>query len=100
MHGVAGPRAGRLSLNWLTLSGATALEQIAAAAAAGFSDVGLKFARRPGDTEPAVAEKPWLFRDIAKSLRDHRIGLLNMGGIWLDGRPPAGCAEFATSSHG
>ena len=88
MHGVAGPRAGRLSLNWLTLPGATALEQIAATAAAGFSDVGLKFARRPGDTEPAVAEKPWLFRDIAKSLRDHRIGLLNMGGIWLDGRPP------------
>ena len=88
MDGVASPEAGRLSLGWLTLSGATALEQIAAAASAGFSDVGLKFARRPGDTEPALSEKPWLFRDIASSLRDNRIALLNMGSIWLDGRPP------------
>jgi sugar phosphate isomerase/epimerase len=88
MNGVASPWAGRLSLGWLTLSGATALEQIAAAASSGFSGVGLKFARRPGDTEPALAEKPWLFRDIANSLRDNRIALLNMGGIWLDGRPP------------
>jgi sugar phosphate isomerase/epimerase len=82
------PWAGRLSLGWLTVCGATPLEQISAAASAGFTDVGLKFARRPGDTEPALAEKPWLFGDIARALRDHRIALLNMGGIWLDGRPP------------
>ena len=88
MDGVADPWAGRLSLGWLTLSGATPLEQITAAASAGFSDVGLKLARRPGDTEPALAEKPWLFGDIASSLRDNRIALLNMGSIWLDGRPP------------
>src|SRR5205809_3758382 len=78
MDGVAGPWAGRLSLGWLTLPGATSLEQIEAAASAGFSDVGLKFARRPGDTEPALSEKPWLFADIANSLRDNRIALLNM----------------------
>ena len=88
MDGVAGPWAGRLSLGWLTLSGATPLEQIGAAASAGFSDVGLKFVRRPGDTEPALSEKPWLFADIASSLRDNRVALLNMGSIWLDGRPP------------
>lgn len=88
MDGIAGPWPERLSLGWLTLAGATPLELIAAAASSGFSDVGLKFARRPGDTEPALAEKPWLFRDIGKSLQDHRIGLLNMGGVWLDGRPP------------
>jgi sugar phosphate isomerase/epimerase len=88
MNSVASPWAGRLSLGWLTLSGATPLEQIAAAASSGFSDVGLKFIRRPGDTEPALSEKPWLFRDIAHSLQDHRIALLNMGSIWLDGRPP------------
>ena len=88
MDGIASPSAGRLSLGWLTLQGATPLEQIAAAASAGFSDVGLKFARRPGDTQPALSEKPWLFREVANSLRDNRIALLNMGGIWLDGRPP------------
>lgn len=88
MNGVAGPWAGRLSLGWLTLSGVTPLEQIAAAASADFSDVGLKFARRPGDTKPALSEKPWLFRDIAHSLSDNEIALLNMGGISLDGRPP------------
>ena len=95
MDGIAGPWPARLSLGWLTLAGATPLELIAAAASSGFSDVGLKFARRPGDTEPALAEKPWLFRDIRKSLQDHRIALLNMGGIWLDGRPPLGWCKGA-----
>ena len=66
----APPVTGRLSLDYLTVSGATPVEQIEAAAAAGFDSVGLRFLA-PSDLglEHEVIDDPAAVRDIGRACR-------------------------------
>jgi sugar phosphate isomerase/epimerase len=64
------PAARRLSLDYLTVSGATPVEQIEAAAPAGFDSVGLRFLA-PSDLglEHEVIDDPVAVRDIGRACR-------------------------------
>lgn len=82
-----------LSLGWLSLPNATPLQHIAAAAAGGFSSIGIRVARRPTDNAPGIVDDPELVRDMQHSLADHGVSVLQMGSMWLDGSQPVSAYE-------
>ena len=75
---------GQLSLCWLTLAEAGHIELIEAAAAAGFTSVGMKLVPRAGDGVRPLVGDAALTRAVVATLRDTGVDVLEMGGIWLD----------------
>ena len=75
-----------LALGWLTIGTPEPNCVIEAAAAGGFGAVGLKFMGRPGEVKPALLTDRNLQRDVARSLDDNGLKLLNLGSLWLDGK--------------
>jgi len=78
-----------MSLAWLTLSNAGALQVVEAAAFAGFRKVSIRLAGRFGGVTLGGPEAPGQVEQLHSALDGEGITLSHMGGVWLDGQAVA-----------